>query len=326
MKVFKLSSDYIALLNVAIDGRGDRNDPARDTLLDKEELKLSPKEVRRPQKGSTDWTKQTDDSSRRRDYKESFLDEQEELKLSPKEVQLISFFTSFLPSLSFFDLFLDTLQIGRGPVSTKAAFKTSGRKDDIVEENSLSEELKLSPREVTKKSSAVPDKAPTISEKAKQKAIKESRLAAEAARQESGGRQDSANRLQDAEFQAEEGHEDRPKNDVKHTTVTWKDEVPGGDHRITEGSPHVSQQTAEATAAHSRGGVHGRSGSRKQAVSKGKPRVVGTGSKGGTKKDTSKRVQSSVSRAFNSVEEPSPPVVNSCGFVYDLYFLHEILF
>ena len=104
MKVFKLSSDYIALLNVAIDGRGDRNDPARDTLLDKEELKLSPKEVRRPQKGSTDWTKQTDDSSRRRDYKESFLDEQEELKLSPKEVQLISFFTSFLPSLSFFDV------------------------------------------------------------------------------------------------------------------------------------------------------------------------------------------------------------------------------
>jgi len=277
-------------------GRGGRHDAVDDEIAEREELKLSPKEVRRPQQGSADWSRRSDDPPRR--GAEPLTDDQEELKLSPKEIR-------------------------RDPKSSKAAFKASGGAEKGLEETSLEEELKLSPREVAKKRTAVPDKAPVISDKAKQKALRESQQAAETARQEKADRIQRDKEHKELQQQPDESLT-RTKESVegandhhrphKEATVTWKDEVPGGDHRLVEGSPHVRNRSDSIGSGSSSGRGTDTSSSRKQGGSKSKPkskpRVVGAGG-GGKSRDPTKRVQSSVSRAFNSVEEPSPPVIKA---------------
>ena len=147
--------------------------------------------------------------------------------------------------------------------------------------SSMSEELKLSPRDVTKKRASIPNAPPTITKKDKDKAIRDRKQTENAVLKEKLDKQKL-----DADGGSGQHH--------KEASVTWKDEVPGGDHRLTEGSPHAPQGTSKS----------------KRRASMDKRRAESHKPKSTNVKEPSKRVQSSVSRAFTALEEPSPPTVS----------------
>jgi hypothetical protein len=205
----------------------------------------------------------------------------------------------------------------------------------------------LSPRAVARKPAAVPDHPPVISARAKEAAERERREAAAAARRE----RDEKEALAHAQDEERGRPRDEPSSSTststsvsvskqsqpepgpagettvagaaktarghKDASVTWKDEVPGGEHRLTEGSPHAPLSSAKAASRRGSGSSSTSSGSgsgsgsgRKPATSRQQQQHAGRGRVG--KKDpqpSKQRVQSSVSRAFTALEEPSPPVV-----------------
>jgi hypothetical protein len=136
------------------------------------------------------------------------------------------------------------------PVSSKAAFKSASGRSVVSKavgssaSPSLSEELILSPRAVKVKRAAVPDTPPVASDRAKEKATRQSQAAAGAAVKEKQEKynqqinQDGNNRngvkiTTDEELAAPSGGRKVRELTASSSAVTWKDEVPGGDHRLT---------------------------------------------------------------------------------------------
>lgn len=172
-------------------------------------------------------------------------------------------------------------QTGRAPVSSKAAFQVRGGDTNLFSEEE--EELKLSPREVSKRPTAVPHTPPRISEQARERAAKGRRDAVEAARRES-------------ERERERNRGRSRSGDSDHH-IRWKDEVPGGEHRLTEGSVQVPWGKSD--------GVSGQGG----GSSRHKPTGKGKRSSSGEKKRREER-PGRRKELFRTGPEPSPPTVS----------------